>query len=163
LCAAGQASLLGLYDQERLQHPLQEGQQADWPQIDKTIGLELDAIRKQKGAVRFLTGPLVSPTTRSLLHRFLETFSNARQVVHDPRWVLAILEAHARTDGARLLPHYRLDKAEVIVSFDADFLGTWISPVEFTSAYQAGRKLEGQTPRLSYHVQFESLLSLTGS
>jgi molybdopterin-containing oxidoreductase family iron-sulfur binding subunit len=62
-----------------------------------------------------------------------------------------------------LLPHYHLDKAEVIVSFDADFLGTWISPVEFTSAYQAGRRLEGPAPRLSYHVQFESLLSLTGT
>jgi molybdopterin-containing oxidoreductase family iron-sulfur binding subunit len=163
LCAAGQASLLGLYDQERLQHPLQEGQQADWPQVDKAINVQLDAIRKQKGAVRFLTGPLVSPTTRSLLRQFLETFGNARQVVHDPRSVSAILEAHARTNGARLLPHYHLEKAEVIVSFDADFLGTWISPVEFTSAYQAGRKLEGQTPHLSYHVQFESLLSLTGS
>jgi molybdopterin-containing oxidoreductase family iron-sulfur binding subunit len=56
-----------------------------------------------------------------------------------------------------------LDKAEVIVSFDADFLGTWISPVEFTSAYQAGRRLEHSAPHLSYHVQFESLLSLTGS
>jgi molybdopterin-containing oxidoreductase family iron-sulfur binding subunit len=73
------------------------------------------------------------------------------------------MEAHARTHGARLLPHYHFDKAEVIVSFDADFLGTWISPVEFTAAYQAGRRLDGPTPGLSYHVQVESLLSLTGS
>jgi molybdopterin-containing oxidoreductase family iron-sulfur binding subunit len=51
----------------------------------------------------------------------------------------------------------------VIVGFDADFLGTWISPVEFTADYQVGRRLVGSPPRLSYHVQFESLLSLTGS
>src|SRR5262249_49802660 len=69
----------------------------------------------------------------------------------------------SRTHGIRLLPHYHLEKAEVIVSFNADFLGTWISPVEFTSAYQASRRLEGPAPRLSYHVHFESLLSLTGT
>ncbi len=51
----------------------------------------------------------------------------------------------------------------MIVSFDADFLGTWISPVEFTSAYQSGRQLAGPSPQLSHHVQFEALMSVTGS
>jgi molybdopterin-containing oxidoreductase family iron-sulfur binding subunit len=163
LCAAGQASLLGLYDQHRLHQPLQAGQPAEWAAVDDAIRLQLDAIRKRKGAVRFLTGPGVSPTTRTLLRRFLDTFADGRHVIHDPRSCSAILEAHGRTHGIRLLPHYHLEKAEVIVSFDADFLGTWISPVEFTFAYQTGRRLEGPAPRLSYHVQFESLLSLTGT
>jgi molybdopterin-containing oxidoreductase family iron-sulfur binding subunit len=163
LCAVGQASILGLYDQQRLHHPLQKGQPAEWAQVDQAIRLQLDALRKQKAVVRFLTGPGLGPTTRTLLERFLATFANARHVVHDPRSCSAILEAHGRTHGIRLLPHYHLDKAEVIVSFDADFLGTWISPVEFTSAYQAGRRLEPPAPHLSYHVQFESLLSLTGT
>lgn len=163
MCAAGQASLLGLYDQQRLQHPLHGGQEAEWDQVDQAIAQQLDAIHKQKGGIRFLTGPGVGPTTRAVLGRFLDTFASARHVVHDPRSCSAILEAHGRTHGARLLPHYHLDKAEVIVSFDADFLGTWISPVEFTSAYQAGRRLEQAIPHLSYHVQFESLMSLTGT
>ncbi len=87
LCAAGQASLLGLYDQQRLQQPLQWGRPTEWPQVDRAIGIQLAAIRKQKGAVRFLTGPLVSPTTRAMLRRFLGTFDDARHVVHDPRVV----------------------------------------------------------------------------
>jgi molybdopterin-containing oxidoreductase family iron-sulfur binding subunit len=163
LCAAGQASLLGLYDQQRLQKPLQGGQPAEWSPVDQSIKMQLDTVRKQQGAVRFLTGPLVSPTTRALLRRFLDTFANARHMVHDPRSCSAILEAHGRTHGVRVLPHYHLEKSEVIVGFEADFLGTWISPVEFTAAYQASRRPEGTQPRLSYHVQFESLLSLTGA
>jgi molybdopterin-containing oxidoreductase family iron-sulfur binding subunit len=163
LCAAGQASILGLYDQQRLRHPLQAGQPAEWAQVDQAILLQLDALRKQKGVVRFLTGAGLSPTTRALLQRFLDTFANARHVVHDPRSCSAILAAHGRTHGMCLLPHYHLDKAEVIISFDADFLGTWLSPVEFTSAYQGSRRLEAPAPNFSYHVQFESLLSLTGS
>jgi Fe-S-cluster-containing dehydrogenase component len=163
LCAAGQASLLGLYDQQRLGQPVLGGQPAEWPQVDQAILTQIDAIRKQKGVVRFLTGPLVSPTTRAVLSRFLDAFADGRHVVHDPRSCSAISEAHGRTHGVRVLPHYHLEKAEVIVSFEADFLGTWISPVEFISAYQTGRHLEGPAPRLSYHVQFESLLSLTGT
>lgn len=164
LCAAGQASLLGLYDQQRLQAPSNNGHPADWSDVDRELTNRLETIRKEKGAVRFLTGPGVGPATRAAIKRFLDTFPpGARHVVYDPRSCSAILEAHARTHGARLLPHYHLDRAAVIVGFDADFLGTWISPVEFTAAYQAGRRLEGASGRPSYHVQFESLLTLTGS
>jgi hypothetical protein len=62
-----------------------------------------------------------------------------------------------------VLPRYHLDRAEVLVAFDADFLGTWVSPVEFAAAYHRGRTLDEAAPRLSFHVQFESRLSLTGS
>jgi molybdopterin-containing oxidoreductase family iron-sulfur binding subunit len=163
LCAAGQASLLGLYDQQRLQHPLHDKQPAGWADVDDAIRQRLEVTRKQKGAVRFLTGPIISPTARAMLRRFLEGFPDARHVVHDPRSCSAILDAHLLTHGARILPRYRLDKADVIVGVDADFLGAWISPVEFAAAYRAGRRPEEDNPRLSYHVQFESLLSLTGS
>jgi molybdopterin-containing oxidoreductase family iron-sulfur binding subunit len=74
-----------------------------------------------------------------------------------------VLDAHALTHGARILPHYRFDRADVIVSFDADFLGTWISPVEYTRAYTSRRRIDERSPSMSYHVQIESRLSLTGS
>ncbi len=163
LCAAGQASLLGLYDQYRLKAPQREGKDVSWTAIDETIRSQLQSIREKRKAVRFLTGPVVSPTTRRLIQRFLESFPDGRHVVLDPRPGSAILEAQARTHGTRGLPHYHFDQADVIVSLDADFLGTWLSPVEFTAAYQAGRRPRGNPARMSYHVQFESRLSLTGS
>jgi molybdopterin-containing oxidoreductase family iron-sulfur binding subunit len=163
LCAVGQASILGLYDQERLRQPLHNSEPAAWSDVDQAIVTKLGEIRKNKGAVRFLTGAALGPTTRAALRSFLDTFSNARHIVHDLLSCSAILDAHTQTHGVHALPHYRLDQAEVIVGFDADFLGTWISPVEFTAVYQAGRRLEGAEPRFSYHVHFESLLSLTGA
>jgi molybdopterin-containing oxidoreductase family iron-sulfur binding subunit len=163
LCAAGQASLLGLYDRQRLQRPLRGGEAAGWGEVDSSIRARLQDIRKQGGAVRFLTGTLTSPTDRALIQRFLRGFPDARHVVHDTPSCSAIVEAHARTHGVRALPHYRLEHADIIVAFDADFLGPWIAPVEFASAYQGNRHLEGPAPHLSYHVQLESRLSLTGS
>ena len=143
--------------------PSARGRQADWPTVDEAIRTHLEEIRKDGGAVRFLTGPVTSPTTRALIQRFLEGFPEARHVVLPPRSGAAILEAHARTHGVPVLPRYHFDKARTIVSFDADFLGRWISPVEFAAAYQAGRRLDDPQVPPSYHVQFESRLSLTGS
>jgi molybdopterin-containing oxidoreductase family iron-sulfur binding subunit len=163
LCAAGQASLLGLYDRLRLQHPLNAGQEAAWEEIDREVRARLDAIRRKGGAVRVLSGTITSPTTAALIQRLLGGLADARHVAYDPLSCSAVLDAHERTHGARVLPHYRLDRADMIVSFDADFLGSWLSPVEFTHAYRAGRPLTGNPPRSSYHIQVESRLSLTGS
>jgi molybdopterin-containing oxidoreductase family iron-sulfur binding subunit len=163
LCAAGQASLLGLYDSLRLQQPLHKSEQPSWDEVDSAIRARLETIRKRGGAVRFLTGTLASPASRAMIQRFLSNFADARHVAHDTPSCSAIAEAHARTHGVRALPHYRLELAEAVVAFDADFLGSWIAPVEFASRYQSQRRLNGPVPHLSYHVQFESRLSLTGS
>lgn len=163
LCAVGQASLLGLYDRLRFQHPLRNGEQSTWREVDAEIRGRLDEIRRNNGAVRVLSGSIVSPTLRAQIHAFLGGFRNGRHVVYDPLSSTAISDAHLQTHGVRVLPHYRLEQAEVIVSFDADFLGTWISPVEFTRTYHEGRNLAGDPPRCSFHVQFESRLSLTGA
>ncbi len=163
-CAAGQASILGLYDSLRLAHPVGRGRRAAWIEIDTEITAALDRIRAQGGAVRILSASVTSPTKAALIAKFLSTLPDARHVTYDPVSVSAILDAHAQTHGLRSLPRYRFDRADVLVSFDADFLGTWISPVEFTRGYSARRRIEDERrPAMSYHVQIESRVSLTGS
>ena len=163
LCGPGQASILGLYDSLRLQGPLRDGQAVAWDELDRDILDRLDGIRRAGGKVRVLTRTLHSPTARQAIETFLEGFEDASHVVCDPVSRSAIADAHARTHGQRLLPRYRFDRADVVVSFDADFLGTWIAPVEHTGGYQARRRPDADLPRLSHHVQFESRLSLTGA
>jgi MoCo/4Fe-4S cofactor protein with predicted Tat translocation signal len=163
LCAVGQASLLGLYDSHRLTGPRIEGKAASWEEVDQQIVERLSALRASGGAVRFLSGTITSPSLLAELQKFLAQFGDARHIVYDALSSSAIPDAHEQTHGARALPHYRFDRAEVIVSFDADFLGTWISPVEFSREYAAGRKLDAHPPRMSYHAQLESRMSLTGS
>ena len=53
----------------------------------------------------------------------------------------------------------------MVVSFGADFLGTWISPVEFTKAWASRRKVDGlnKESKIIKTIQFASNLSLTGS
>ncbi|MBZ0171115.1 MAG: hypothetical protein K8E66_01920, partial [Phycisphaerales bacterium] len=163
LCAVGQASILGLYDSHRLRGPMQDGQPATWDAVDKAVAARLEEIKRDGGSVRFLSGTVNSPTTSRVIREFLGQFGDARHIVFDSLSCSAILDAHEQTHGRRVLPRYRFDEAEVIVGFDADFLGTWISPVEFTKGYSAGRRPGHEGNSFSYHAQFESRMSTTGS
>ena len=163
LCAAGQAQPIGLYDSHRLTGPLREGQPVEWAIVDLEIIQALTQIKQQQQAIRFVTSSITSPTLKASIDRFLEPFDDAKHIVFDAVSSSAILDAHEQTHAARVLPHYRFDLAEVLVSFGADFLGSWISPVEFTAGWAQRRVPNEHNPEMSYHVQFESRMSLTGT
>ncbi len=163
LCAVGQALPIGLYDSHRLTGPLSAGKPSEWASVDQEIVQALSLIKEQKKAVRFVTPTITSPTLQASIDAFLAQFENAKHVIFDTLSSSAILDAHEQTHGARVLPHYLLDKAKVLVSFGADFLGNWISPVEFTAAWSSRRAPTEEHPEMSYHVQVESRMSLTGS
>ncbi len=163
LCAVGQASLVELYDSQRLRAPRLKGREAAWDEVDQEVRRSIGGAVTRGGRVRLLSDTVTSPTEQRWIRSFLDQFPDGRQVVYDPLSSSAILDAHHATHGQRVLPRYKLDRADVIVSFGADFLGTWISPVEFTAAYRGGRDLGAEPPHLSYHAQLEGRMSLTGS
>ncbi len=166
LCPAGQGSILSLYDSHRFDgaQRVVDGAPAavDWSVADAELGAAFERVRAEGGRVRLLTGTIHSPSTRAAIQRFVDGFGDARHVAYDGLSASAILDAHAATHGARVLPRYAFDRARTIVAFDADFLSTWISPVEFTAAYTAGRALESDAPRMSRHFHLEARTSLTG-
>ena len=158
LCAIGQAQTRGLYDSTRLRGPRMAGKDCDWKALDADLAARLAVA----GRIRVLSGTLPSPTLRAALHGFLGRFKDARHVTYDALSCAAIPAAYERTHGSRILPHYRLEEADVIVGIEADFLGTWIDPVGFTRAYASRRGPDNPRP-MSKHFQAESGLSLTGS
>lgn len=162
LCAGGQAFILGLYDSGRLHGPILGSVPADWGQVDSKIAAEIVKVRQSGKKVRFLSSTMLSPTSKNLIGEFLGTFSDAKHVVYDAISQSSLTRVHEKSLGLRALPHFCFDKAEVIVSLDADFLGTWISPVEFARHY-AKRRNPGSEGGMSHHIQFESRMSLSGA
>ncbi|PYP87703.1 MAG: molybdopterin oxidoreductase [Candidatus Angelobacter sp. Gp1-AA117] len=159
-CATGQATILSLYDNERLRGPLWQGEPAAWEDIDKHVVESLTAARNDSLAVVLLSRTITSPSTREIIAQWGKQFPNFHHVTYDPISYSALRAAHAKSFGQAAIPHYSFDKARVIVGLEADFLGTWLSPVEFARQYASNRKPEG-TPAL--HIQFESGMSVTGS
>ncbi len=163
LCAVGQALPLSLYDQHRLARPTSHGKQAAWRDVDDAIMAQLAPMTGGDQRVCMVTPTVSSPTLKTTIDRFLAQFPNARHITFDAVSCSAILDAHQRTHGKRVLPHFKIDRAQVIVSFGADFLGTWISPVEFTAAWSTHRAPVASSPHMSHLVQLEGRMSLTGS
>ena len=159
-----QASLLGLYDPERLQKPLRnlfnekksnkETVNVSWEDLDKKVVEET-----KKGGVHILTGNIASPATQAVIGDFCKAF-NAEQTVWEPLASDDLLEGQKKSYGEAIMPSYRFDLAKTIVSIDADFLGTWLTPVTFTRQFAAGRKNPSAMSRM---VSFDSTYSLTGA
>jgi Fe-S-cluster-containing dehydrogenase component len=163
LCAVGQASLLGLYDSRRFQSPSINGATSTWTEVDSQLEKRFTDLGRRGARVRYLSAAITSPTKKNAIDVFLGGFSDGRHVVYEPATNAAILDAYERTHGRRVCPHHRFDRSRLTVSFDADFLGGWISPMEFTRDYSDARRPEGEGHGVARHVQFESRLSLTGA
>lgn len=159
-CATGQATVLSLYDGERLRGPLWKGKPAQWAEIDRRVLDSLAAAEAAGRAVVLLSGTLTSPSTLEIVANWAKRYPKFRHVVYDAVSLSAMRAANAGSFGRKAIPHYAFDKARVIVGMEADFLGTWLSPVEFARQY-AGSRRSGEGVRL--HAQFESGLSVTGS
>jgi MoCo/4Fe-4S cofactor protein with predicted Tat translocation signal len=159
-----QASILGLYDPERLRAPKRnifnekrtnkDTINANWDDMDGKIAAQL-----KKGGVVVLTGALASPSTRSIVREFGSAF-NARHVVWEPLTHEEVRGGQKASYGDEVVPSYRFDKAKMIVSIDADFLGTWLRSTSFTKQFADGRR---NPEKMSKLVVFDSNFSLTGA
>lgn len=161
--ARAQASVLGLYDNERLKHPRANGGESTWDQVDEQIVQQLEQIKEKGGKIVLLTPSIISPSTKAVLEAFAEKYPTTEFVTYDTDSAAGILRANEINFGKAFVPSYRFDKAEVIVSFDADFLGSWLSPIEYTKQYTKNRKLTDGQRKMSRHIHFEGNMSVTGT
>src|SRR5271169_2936279 len=144
LCARGQAALQGLYNPDRLAHPQVRGDDSalrtvSWDDANKMLGDKLASASKAgKDRVAFFGGP-GGPTFRKVALAFLGAYNSSRAIFYE-----AVNNEPARVAaktlfGRRDLPTYRIDQAEMLISFGADFLETWQSPVELARQYSLFR------------------------
>ena len=158
-----EASVLNLYDTERLRKPAEGGKDTTWESLDQKVIAELGAIAGAGGQIRIVSRTVASPTTQKAIDAFKAKYPNTQHIQYDPASAHGIIAANNETFGRAGVPVYDFSKAEVIVSFAADFLGTWLSPVEYTKQYSKGRKINAAHRAMSRHYQFEANLSLTGA
>jgi MoCo/4Fe-4S cofactor protein with predicted Tat translocation signal len=158
-----QASVLSLYDDARLKFPTSDHSPVSWDTIDEQIINELTRISSAEGEIVLLTSTVISPSTIRLINEFGARFRNFRWVQYDAVSYSAVLEANLICFGKAVIPDYHFQNAGYVVSVNADFLGTWVSPVHFIPKYVSRRKPENKEKDMLRHIHFESGLSLTGS
>jgi len=158
-----QASILNLYDGARYKGPEESGKAISWNDADSEIPKDLKEISDGSGRIVLLSQTVISPSTKKIIQKFQDTYPGAEWIQYEAVSASGILSANLKSFGKRAIPDYRFEKAKVVVSFAADFLGTWLSPVEYTKAYTAARKLDYGQREMLRHYQIESHMSLTGT
>ncbi len=156
------ASILSLYDSARIKGPLANKKEYDWDSIDNTVKQKLSAANASGKQIAIVSSTLLSPTTNKVISDFATKYPTTKHITYDAISYSAIADANEKSFGKRVIPSYDFSKANVVVSFAADFLGNWLSSTEYASQYTQIRKVS-ERKDLSLHVQLETNLSLTGS
>ncbi|BBO91436.1 molybdopterin dinucleotide binding domain-containing protein [Desulfosarcina ovata] len=165
LCIRGQAALQGVYHPDRLTLP-QLKTKDGWESLPYYKAAELvakqfrAAIDKGDGRVAMLT-ETVGRTQLDLFATVMQHAGAAAPVVFEPLAYEALKFAHTELCGAPILPSLHLDQADVLVGFGADFLETWLSPVEYARKFKAmhGYKKDDK----GRFLQVSPFQSLTGA
>ncbi len=158
-----QAAILNLYDPDRSRALTHLGEIRPWPDFLSALASVLTAQQPVQGrGLRILTESISSPTLGGQLQELLSRFPSARWHQWDP-----VSRENARA-GARLAfgefvdAQLHLDRADVILTLDADLLGAGAGSLAYARAFAARRRPE-QGARMNRLYALESMPTSTGA
>ncbi len=153
--AFAQATILSFYDPDRSQVVTHESRVDTWEHVESLLLGVREAKRPTKGAgLRFLTTVVTSPTLGDQLRRLVEQFPEAKWHSYEPFTRDAVRAGCRLAFGEELEPVYHLDKADVIVALDADFLAWGPGRLKDARAFAARREPEkDQRSYISGHAE----------
>jgi molybdopterin-containing oxidoreductase family iron-sulfur binding subunit len=157
-----QASILGMYDPDRSQSVVSLGDQRSWQSFITAIRGPLTAQKALQGAgIRILTPTISSPTLADQLRNFLKIYPQAKWHVYEPVNRDNVLEGAKLAFGQPVETRYDFEKADVIVSLDADFLyAGFPGNVRYIRDFAKRRNPDGNMNRL---YVIESTPTTTGA
>jgi anaerobic selenocysteine-containing dehydrogenase len=168
-CARGQATLHGLYNPDRVENPIQQGRSAELATTaltwDNALQIVSDALMNNNPSeIAFLMG-----TTYDHLFDLVTDLTNAIGAPAPLRFgALSMFESRATLSraaenlfGQAAMPFFDLANADIVLSFGANFLETWLSPVAYTRDFAKMRR--GNPKQRGYFIHFESRMSQTAS
>ncbi|MDB4107748.1 TAT-variant-translocated molybdopterin oxidoreductase [Bacteroidia bacterium] len=159
----GHSAILSLYDTNRLKGAMVAGKRKTvaWADFDKEVVSALSNVSASGKSIAVIKSGNTSLVTNQAITDFGAKYANVEVISYEPISYSGITRANNTAFGSAVIPAYNFQNADVVVSFGADFLGTWISPIKFHSDYSKNRV--PKDGKMSKHYQFESLMSLTGA
>jgi MoCo/4Fe-4S cofactor protein with predicted Tat translocation signal len=162
--AFAQAAILDLYDPDRAKTTTKIGQLSTWEEFKgSAAGLAISQKAANGAGFRILTGTITSPMVAAQVEALLKLYPQAKW----HQWEPAV--GDGARDGAKLAfgrvlnPVYRLDKAEVIVSLDADLLASGPGHVRYMKGFYGKRHLTGPDGEMNRLYVVEPTPSVTGA
>ena len=166
LCIRGQAALQGMYHPDRFAGPQRREGSAlravGWDDALKLAGEKLATVRGAgKGRGIVLVSQLENGSLGALMDRFGQALGARPRVTLEPFGYEWIRAANRLVFNRDAIPYYAFEDAEVVLSFGADFIETWLSNVNYTRTF--GRMHGFRGGRAGTFIHVEPRQSLTAS
>jgi MoCo/4Fe-4S cofactor protein with predicted Tat translocation signal len=159
-----QGAVLGLYDPDRSQTVTYRGEVRPWGAFLSAMQSVLGAQKASQGAgIRFLTEPITSPSLAELIATVLQDYPQATWHQYDPIARDGARMGLRQATGGAADAVYHLDKADVIVSLDADFLGCGPASIRYTRDFNDRRRVTESNTSMNRLYVVESSPTLTGA
>src|SRR2546426_5712113 len=159
-----QASVLNLYDPDRAQTPTKFGEIHTWADFQASAQAIASAVRLAGGAgFRILTGIVTSPTLAAQIQSVLALYPKAKWHQWEPAVGDGTGEGAKLAFGNYVSTVYRLEKAEVILALDSDFLGSGPGHIRYAREFSRRRKLNGVADKMNRLYVVEPTPSVTGA
>ncbi len=147
-----QAAILDLYDPDRARTVTGQGDIQGYGTFLSTVVSAAGRQKAKQGAgLRFLSGPITSPSLAELMATVLADFPQARWHQYDP------IAREGVSDAV-----YHFDKADVVVSLDSDFLACGPGSIRYQKDFAARRRVTDERKEMNRLYAIESTPSLTG-
>src|SRR5262249_50486388 len=161
-----QASVLTLYDPDRSQSVRHLADVSNWELFVADVRWALQIERKEAKTsnvrLRILTETVTSPTLLNQIRAVLRRFPNARWHQYEPSGRQNILAGARAAFGFHVVPQYRFDRANVILSLDADFLSCSPGHLRYVRDFSDKRRV-GKDPATGKDRSFMSRLYVVES
>jgi molybdopterin-containing oxidoreductase family iron-sulfur binding subunit len=162
--AQGQAAILGLYDPDRAQTVRSFGEIHSWAEFLAALKPQLEKQKPLLGAgLRILTETLTSPTLAKQLRDLLAAYPKAKWHQYDPTAPDNARAGALLAFGEAVETRHALDKADVVLAIDADFIGEGPGNVRAIGDFASRRKLQSEKPALNRLYTIESTPTLAGA
>jgi molybdopterin-containing oxidoreductase family iron-sulfur binding subunit len=140
--AFAQASVLNLYDPDRAQTATKFGEIKTWAEfLDSAQAIAAAAKTADGAGFRILTGTVTSPTLAAQIQSLLALYPKAKWHQWEPAVSDGAREGSRLAFGSYVNTVYRVEKADVILSLDSDFLGSGPGHIRYAREFSRRRKL----------------------
>lgn len=161
ICATGEASILNLYDPDRLSGAHKNRRKVDWKSIDSEIIDILNKAVSDGKEIALITKTVTSPTYKNLLTELQTKYNTLKIYSYEMFDDLNKRNAWEKSYGTRNYPSLKLDEANIILSLESDFLGKEGNYIEAARKYAAKRDVM-QSIEFNRLYVVEGMMSLTG-
>lgn len=158
----GQAEILNMYDPDRSRYVRKDGERSSVSAFAEFCSNHFSNTDQN---IAFVSESNSSPTYNRLKEQALDRFSNAQWITYEPFGEDNALEGTNMAFGQRLRTYNKFDEADIIVSFDDDFLNPAAdkNSVENTKRFTDRRRVMSEDDDMSRFYAVESTFSITGS